>query len=161
MSDAGQDAFEPQVVVDQSGNEHHIWTRFDGANTVSSTGCATTQELRPGQTLSAAGQGASQPDIDVDPNGDAVAVWTRSDGSHLRVEAAARPAGGSFGAVQAVSAAGQNTDKPQVALDDSGKAVAVWIRYDTGPAASDASSRRCDRRAAASGRPRRSPRGAR
>src|SRR5688572_21545990 len=116
VSDAGQDAFEQQVAVDQSGNEHHIWTRFDGANT------RIQYRLRDQagnfgsvQTLSAAGQGASQPDIDIDPNGDAVAVWTRSDGTHLRVEAAARPAGGSFGAVQIVSAAGQNTDRPKVA----------------------------------------------
>ena len=133
VSDAGEDAFEPQVVIDPSGNEHHIWTRYDGTNT------RIQYRLRDQagnfgsvQTVSAAGQDASQPDIDVDPDGDAVAVWTRSDGTHLRVEAAARPAGGSFGSVQVVSAAGQNTDQPRVSLDDSGKAVAVWIRYDVG-----------------------------
>lgn len=133
ISDAGQDGFEPQVAVDEDGNEHHIWTRFDGANT------RIQYRLRDQagnfgsvQTLSTAGQDASQPQIDLAPNGDAVAIWTRSDGSHLRVEGAARPAGGSFGSVQVVSAAGQNSDQPRLSVDDSGRAVAVWVRYDVG-----------------------------
>lgn len=133
VSEAGQDAFEPQIVIDSSGNEHHIWTRFDGANTrIEYRLRDQAGNFGPVQTVSASGQDASQPDIDVDPSGNAVAVWTRSDGTHLRVEAAGRPAGGSFGSVQVVSAAGQNTDQPRVSVDDAGKAVAVWIRYDVG-----------------------------
>jgi hypothetical protein len=133
VSAPGQDAFEPQVVVDPSGNEHHVWTESDGTNTRiryrirDQAGTFGTVE-----TISAGGQDASQPDIDVDPNGDVVAVWTRSDGSNLRVEAASRPANGSWGAVQVVSAAGQNADKPRVSVDDAGKAVAIWISYDVG-----------------------------
>jgi hypothetical protein len=133
VSDAGQDAFEPQVVVDPSGNEHHIWTRFDGSHT------RIQYRLRdqagtfgPVEDVSAAGQDASQPDIDVDASGNVVAVWTRSDGSNVRVEAAARPANGTFGSVQVVSTAGQNADQPRVSVDDAGKAVAIWIRYDVG-----------------------------
>ena len=133
ISDAGEDAFEPQVVVDQSGNEHHIWTRFDGANTrIQHRVRDQAGNFGAVQTVSAAGQDASQPQIDVAPDGDAVAIWTRSDGSHLRVEAAGRPAGGSFGAVQVVSPAGQNADQPRLSIDDSGRAVAVWVRYDAG-----------------------------
>jgi hypothetical protein len=133
ISDSGQDAFEPQVVVDSSGNEHHVWTRSDGTNTrIQYRIRAQDGTFGSVQTLSAAGQDASQPDIDVDPAGNVVAVWTRSDGSNARVEAASRPAGGPFGAVQVVSTGGQNADDPRVSLDDSGKAVAVWIRYDAG-----------------------------
>lgn len=133
ISDAGQDAFEPEVVVDQSGNEHHVWTRFDGSHT------RIQYRLRnqagtfdPVQTISAAGQDASQPDLDVDAAGNIVVVWTRSDGTNVRVESAARPAGGPFGAVQVISSAGQNADQPRLSVDSSGRAVAVWIRYDTG-----------------------------
>jgi hypothetical protein len=133
VSDAGQDAFEPQVAVDQSGNEHHIWTRFDGTNTrIQYRLRDQAGNFSSVQTVSASGQDASQPDIDLDPDGNAVAVWTRSDGGNTRVEAAGRPAGGSFGSVQVVSAAGQNADKPRVSVDDAGKAVAIWIRYDVG-----------------------------
>ena len=118
------------MIVDPSGNEHHIWTRWDGSNT------RIQYRLRdqagtfgPVQTVSASGRNASQASIDVDGDGNAVAVWTRSQGAHVLVEAAARPAGGSFGAVQTVSASGQNADRPQVSIDSAGKAVAVWIQY--------------------------------
>jgi len=133
VSDAGQDAFEPQVVVDASGNEHHIWTRFDGThNRIQYRIRSQAGVFGAVETISAAGQSASQPDIDVDPSGNVVAVWTRSDGTNDLVEAAARPAGGPFGAVQVVSSGGANADDPRVSVDDSGKAVAAWIRYDAG-----------------------------
>jgi hypothetical protein len=133
ISDAGEDAFEPQVVVDQSGNEHHVWTRWDGSNTrIQYRLRDQAGNFDPVQTVSAAGADASQPDIDVDDAGNAVAVWTRSSGAHLRVEAAGRPAGGSFGAVQAVSASGRTADKPHVSVDPTGKAAAIWILYDSG-----------------------------
>ena len=133
VSDAGQDAFETQVAVDASGIEHHIWTRFDGANTrVQHRSRSQSGNFGPVQTLSSAGEDASQPKIDLDGNGDAVAVWTRFDGTHARVEAAVRLAGGSFGAPQLVSPAGQSADQPDVSVDSSGKAVAVWISYDAG-----------------------------
>src|SRR5689334_7774925 len=32
VSDAGQDAFQPQVAVDASGNSLMVWTRFDGSD---------------------------------------------------------------------------------------------------------------------------------
>jgi hypothetical protein len=133
MSDAGQDAFEPQIVVDSTGLEHHVWTRSDGTN----TRIQYRQRTQAGafgsvETISAAGQDASQPDIDVDSAGNVTVIWTRSDGSNLRVEAAERPPGGPFGPVELVSNAGQTTDKPHVSVDDNGKAVAIWIRYDAG-----------------------------
>ncbi|MGH2978537.1 MAG: hypothetical protein ACRDLQ_02730 [Solirubrobacterales bacterium] len=133
ISDAGEDAFEPQVAVDPSGNEHHVWTRFDGANTrIQYRFRDQIGSFSAVQTLSAAGQDASQPAMDVNAAGDVVAVWTRSDGSHLRVEAAVRPAGGPFGGTQIVSVAGQATDQPRVSIDDSGRAVAAWVSYDVG-----------------------------
>jgi hypothetical protein len=132
LSDAGQDAFEQQLAVDQSGNEHHIWTRYDGSNTrIQYRLRDQAGNFDPVQTISAAGRNASQPALDVDDDGNVVAVWTESQGSHVRVAAAARPAGGSFGSVQTVSAAGQNADRPRVSIDSAGKAVAVWVQYAT------------------------------
>jgi len=133
ISDPGGDAFEPQVVVDESGNEHHVWTRSDGANTrIQYRRRNQAGTFDPVVTVSSAGQDASQPAIDVNAGGEVVAVWTRSDGSNDRVEAAVRPPAGPFGAPQVLSAAGQSTDDPRVSLDDSGRAVAAWIRFDLG-----------------------------
>src|SRR6185503_7390520 len=33
LSAGGQDAFEPQIAVDSSGNYLAVWTRYDGTNT--------------------------------------------------------------------------------------------------------------------------------
>ena len=56
----------------------------------------------------------------------------RSDGANLRIEAAIRPAGGSFGPVQTLSAAGQNAKDPKVAID-SRAGTAVWDRTNGAP----------------------------
>ena len=130
VSDAGGDAFEQQLAVDQSGNEHHTWTRWDGSNTrIQYRLRDQAGNFDPVQTVSDPGQNASQPAMDVDDDGNVVAVWIEAQGSHVRVPAAERPAGGSFGSVQTVSAAGQNADRPRVSIDSAGKAVAVWVQY--------------------------------
>jgi hypothetical protein len=130
LSDAGQDAFEPKLVVDQSGNEHHIWTRWDGANTrIQYRLRNQAGNLDPVQTLSTAGRNASQGALDVDDDGNVIVVWTESQGASVLVMAVARLAGGSFGSVQTVSASGQVADRPRVSIDSEGKAVAVWIQY--------------------------------
>ena len=135
ISDAGEDAFEPQVVVNQSGNEHHVWTRWDGSNhRIQYRLRDQAGNFDPVQTVSAAGE------ITDSPTSTSTMPATRSRSGHgpmapiYGVEAAGRPAGGSFGAIQTVSASGRNADKPHVSVDPAGKAVAIlWILYDSGP----------------------------
>jgi hypothetical protein len=82
------------------------------------------------QDLSAAGQKAGFPEVAVDGQGNAIAVWSRFDGTNFIVQAAVREAGGSFGAPQDLSAAGQKAGFSQVAVDGQGYAIAVWSRFD-------------------------------
>ncbi len=83
------------------------------------------------QDLSAAGQKAGFPEVAVDGQGNAIAVWSRFDGTNFIVQAAAaRAAGGSFGAPQDLSAAGQKAGFSQVAVGGQGNAIAVWSRFD-------------------------------
>jgi hypothetical protein len=131
VSDAGQDAFEPRVAVDPSGNSLMIWTRFDGSNLrVQAKVRAANGTFGSTATISAAGTDASEPEIAFDPGGNAIAVWTQFDGSKRRVHAAFRPAGGSFGGDQTISPAGGDASAPEIAIDSSGDAVAVWYRFD-------------------------------
>jgi len=132
LSAAGQNAAAPQVAIDGAGDVTAIWDRSDGSNSI------VQAAVRPAGggfsapvDLSAAGRDADLEQVAVDGAGDAVAVWRRFDGSKYIVQAAVRPAGGSFGAPVDLSAAGQNADAPQVALDPAGNAVAVWDRYDS------------------------------
>ena len=78
--------------------------------------------------LSAGGNNASTPQVAVDPAGDTVAVWSRSNGFNEIVQAASRPAGGAWSGPVDLSAGGGNALEPQVAIDGSGNAVAVWSR---------------------------------
>ncbi len=131
LSAAGEDAEEPQLAVDPQGRAIVVWGRFDGANLI-----VQSSERPPGGAwsepvdLSAAGQNGLEPEVAVDPQGNATAVWWRSDGSHSRVQAAERPAGGAWSEPVDLSAAGQDAEIPQVAVDPQGKATAVWQRTD-------------------------------
>jgi hypothetical protein len=131
VSDPGRDAFEPQVSEDPSGNSLMVWTRHDGTNyRIQARFRAADGTLDATQTISDPGGDASEPQVAFDPSGNALAVWSQFVAPNTRIEAAFRPAGGSFGAPLLVSAAGQNASQPHVAMDSSGKAVVVWERSD-------------------------------
>jgi hypothetical protein len=131
LSAAGQDAFEPQVVTDSSGNVHSVWTRSDGTHfriqyaTRTPNGAWSTPI-----NLSDAGQGASQPQIDVDPSGNLLVVWSRSDGVNLRIQATFKPTSGSWSTPANISDPGFDANEPQIDFDSAGKAIAVWSRFD-------------------------------
>src|SRR4051812_25276179 len=131
VSDPGQDGFEPQVVEDLSGDVLMVWTRSDGTNTrIQAKFRAADGTWGPTETISDPGQAASAPQVAFDSSGNALAVWARFDGTNARIQSAFRPAGGSFGGLQTISAAGQNASRPQLSIDATGDAVAVWERSD-------------------------------
>ena len=133
LSAAGQDSFGPQVAMDPSGNVVAVWMRFDGSNyivqarrydVVASTWSGATD-------LTAAGRDAINPQVAMDDLGNAVAVWYRSNGSHDIVQTRRyNVVAGTWSTVEDLSAAGQSAYEPQVAMDSSGNAFAVWIRSD-------------------------------
>ncbi|HEX3361786.1 MAG TPA: PKD domain-containing protein [Solirubrobacterales bacterium] len=130
LSAAGHDASEPQVAVDPGGDAVAVWKRYDGTDYVVETASRPAGgSWQASVAISATGQNAENPQVAVDPGGDAVAVWKGPDGSKFIVETASRPAGGSWQAPVAISAAGQNAVTPQVAIDPGADAVAVWDRY--------------------------------
>ncbi len=73
---------------------------------------------------------SARPVLAADPAGNAVAAWLQSDGANVRVRAAFRPAGGSFGPATTLSAAGQSATDADVAMDAAGNAIVVWSRFD-------------------------------
>jgi hypothetical protein len=93
-----------------------------GAAVPASAGAAWTAPVALGQGY--------QPQIAVDADGDAVFTWTYNDGTNTRIRARARSAAGALSPIQTLSAAGQNAQKPQVAVDADGDAVFTWERFD-------------------------------
>ena len=131
ISVAGRNAEEPDVGIDSAGNATAVWRRHDGSDYVLQTATRPAGGSWQAPTdLSAAGEPAKEPQLAVGPAGDAVAIWARSDGLDFIVQAAARPAGGGWQGALPLSAAGRDAEAPQVAVDPSGDAVAVWSRHD-------------------------------
>jgi len=137
VSDAGQTAQAPQVGVDQNGNAVFVWARFDGTDAggqcchrIEARTRTATGTLSPVQTLSAAGKNASQPQVAVAPNGTAVITWVLDNGTNDIVQARRRTAAGVLTVIQPLSAAGQDAEEPQAAMDANGNAIFVWERLD-------------------------------
>jgi FG-GAP-like repeat len=145
LSASGQNASLPQVAVDANGDAVFVWQRYDGTTDCGGPpGCLRIEGrarsaagvLSATQTLSPAGQNASLPQVAVDPNGNAVFVWQRFDGTTgcgglpgcLRIQTRARSAVGGLSAPQTLSA--PDSRRPQVGVDQNGKAVFVWEHYD-------------------------------
>ena len=69
---------------------------------------------------------AVEPSVAIDPAGDAVVAWRYFDGTDQVIEAAERPAAGSFSVPDGLSSSGVNSFEPEVAMDGAGEAIAVW-----------------------------------
>lgn len=127
ISEPGQDASQQQVAFDQGGDAVAVWQSSGGPEPVimaaaRPAGGAFTSP----QMLSNPSVFSTSPDVASDAQGDSVAVWLQFDGANFRVQAAHRPAGGSFGAPQTLSAAGYEAREPRVAMNAAGEAVIVW-----------------------------------
>lgn len=89
LSEIGQDASEPQIAIDSSGQLVALWKRSDKQNFIVQ---ATTSSL--GSTiwstpvsLSLPGEDAMTPQMALDSVGNAVAVWQRSNGKNSIIQA--------------------------------------------------------------------------
>ena len=80
--------------------------------------------------LSVASQSADDPQVTVDGSGLATAVWSRYDGSNNIVQASTSLNGAPWSTPADLSATGQHAFEPQITVDGSGLATAVWRRYD-------------------------------
>jgi hypothetical protein len=78
--------------------------------------------------ISATGEEVRFPRAAIDAAGDATVVWQRSNGKNEIVEAALRPAGGSFGTPQALSESGESAQDASVATNAEGDTAVTWLR---------------------------------
>ncbi len=85
ISPDGQDAYYPQVAMDNTGNAVIVWRQYDGSNWQ-----IFKSEYRNGKwtnpksliyNISQDGQDAESPQVAMDNTGNAVIVWRQSDGN--------------------------------------------------------------------------------
>jgi hypothetical protein len=121
------DASASEVGVDAVGDATAIWTNDAVVGSVVQTAYRPAGAgWEPPLDLSGPGGEVEGADLAVDPAGDAVAVWRVTTGGSFLVQAAFRPAGGSWGSPETVPISGAAGETPQVSIDEAGDAVLVY-----------------------------------
>jgi hypothetical protein len=119
-------ADDPIVAADAQGDMTAVWLDSDGvhASVLASERPAGGAWPTPVE-LSSIDQTADDPAVAVDPQGDATAVWVREDATGETLQAAVRPADGTWQSPVNVSSA-PDLEDPEVAVDSQGDAIVVW-----------------------------------
>ena len=126
VSDAGADAFAPQVAVATDGDGVIVWQR-DGAagQEVQAATVSATGAVGAVQTLSSGGTN-EQPAVAVDDDGNAVVVWRRSNGGDVVIQSNTLSELGVPGSRQTISDDAQDASDPAVGMDAAGNALIAW-----------------------------------
>jgi hypothetical protein len=126
-------ADEPQISVDANGNGIAVWHQYEGSITN-----IWANRFMPGFGWGSAVRiesdnlgNAYSPDIDFDSGGNAIAVWQQSDGAHLNNLSNRYTLESGWGTAELIETdnAG-NARPPQISVNDSGDALAVWGQSD-------------------------------
>jgi hypothetical protein len=135
ISGDGVPASAPQIAVDSNDNALAVWTEDDGGvERVRAAFKPAGGDVQTLPFLSAGSGKAFRPLVVFDEHDNALVVWTwyesTEDGVPGHVQAAFRPAGGTFGAAETISGSDPGADhyQPRVAIDES--AAVVWTRAD-------------------------------
>jgi len=131
---AGSAAF-PQIAVDVNGNALAVWQQVDGGggniNSIWSNRYTLGSGWGTAMLIETDARPATNPQIAFDANGNALAVWVQFDRSIFHIASNRYTAGNGWGTATLVETddAGGAYD-PQIAIDASGNALAVWSKYD-------------------------------
>jgi hypothetical protein len=132
-TDNAGDAQRPQVAIDSSGNATSVWYQSDGTREniwsnryTSGTGWGTAVLIETDN----AGD-AEYPQVAIDSSGNATAVWQQSDGTRNNIRANHYTSVSGWGTPVLIETDNGDGYRPQVAIDSSGNATAVWHQYGT------------------------------
>ena len=130
-SDNTGNASAPQIAVDNNGNALAVWFQSDGfrnniwANRFDGSGWGTAVLLESDNAGS-----AYAPQIAFDNSGNAIAVWAQYDGSRNNIWANRFDGSGWGTAALLESDNAGAASMAQIAVDNSGNAIAVWFQSD-------------------------------
>jgi hypothetical protein len=130
--DAG-DAAYPEIAVDHNGNALAVWQQSDGArNNIWANRYTAGSGWGSAALIETDNAGpALHPQVAFDPDGNALAVWYQSDGSRYNIVANRYTAGTGWGSAELIETVNSGSAEfPQIAVDASGNALAVWYQYD-------------------------------
>lgn len=136
--------YQPHVAVNERGDSLAVWTTADATAVHSAFRPRTSGWSAPAQ-ISTAGHDPVSPRVAFDRRNNAIAVWSANDSAVEDdpnfIQAAVRPAGGSFAAGETISNESGTADDPQIAFDEHDNALLAWTRHDGSTQRIETSSR--------------------
>ena len=121
------DSYSPQVAMGRSGKAIAVWQQHEGtrnkirANYYNGTSWGIDELLENDDAYD-----AFAPQIAMDSGGNAMAVWSQYDGQYYSIYANYFDGSAWSGAELIETTNTGHAQKPQVAMDGEGKAIAVW-----------------------------------
>jgi hypothetical protein len=123
----------PEVAVDSSGNAIAVWSLYDGIDDevwanryVAGQGWGTAQHIE-----TSGSRDIGLPQVSVDSLGNAVVVWHQNDGAHYNIWSNRYAVGSGWGTPELIETNNMvDAAFPDVSVDYSGNAVAVWFQSD-------------------------------
>jgi hypothetical protein len=136
VSPAGQYVEAPRVAIDERGDVAVVWVdRADGYHTTVQLSVKSTGgSFSPPVTITEAAGENTEPVVALGPEGQVIVVWQSEANSgnlarELLMFSSGSIAGGAFSPPQAISGyeGGNGSMYPDVAIDEHGEALAVWV----------------------------------
>lgn len=133
VSDGTESTISPQIAIDGSGNAMAVWAQSVGGQrdvwanhyTDSTDNWGTSKRIDTDDVSS-----AKSPQIGVDASGNALAVWQQGDSTLDNIWGSRYTASiaewGTAELIQANDAS--HAERPEIAIDASGNALAVWLQ---------------------------------
>jgi Ca2+-binding RTX toxin-like protein len=126
ISPAGASGSAPRIASDGAGNIAVVWRESDGdTSSIRAAFRPANGVWQPSQRISAPAPETESPKVAMDSLGNTVAVWHRSSGHDSVVQAAIRPAGGTWSEPQDLSSTAEVAFDADVAAR-AGRVTAVW-----------------------------------
>jgi hypothetical protein len=127
-------ALWPKVAIDSAGNAICVWAQVSGsylsvfANRYTEEGgWGGAEPIHPAATGD-----ADAPQIAINPSGNAICVWQQSNGTTNSIWANTYISPTGWGTLDILEVGDGDALNPQIAIDPSGNAIAVWSQVDGG-----------------------------
>lgn len=134
VSGAGEEAGNPQIALDASGDAIVAWRGEDGGEEAArSSRRPKNGDWEPPVDISTPGEAVQALQIALDPGGDALAAWSGSTneiGKYGIAKSAYQPQGGQWEESVELSEDGGNAFPLDLVFDGSGNAAIAWERSD-------------------------------
>ena len=127
LSEAGEDARNPQVAVGSDGAATAVWHGSDGgSDRIQASSRPAKGVWSTPATLTTVSGNVYDPQVAVDPDGMVTAVWSWWSGDYGQVQTASQPPGGTWSRPVTLSGCCEDAQVPRIAAGPAGRATALW-----------------------------------